>query len=517
MATRKETIKADPQVVYCPDIFAKRMTIKLIVRCHSCRNDTPISIGNYWKFRKNNTTPWSCQTCKRPAIALIARDNPLYKDETYRQRFRDLHKDPEYSKRVHSKTVFAKISATAKASWADRTKRAVQMAHRLTPAYRERISRWAKKQWADESYRSHQIDLRSQDEYRRRASAHSNKLWANPTYRALIINALDKARPSSAPKSNISSLQTILYKILEDLGLDYEQEGRGTIVGPIITSQQRFEGYSFDCLVRHNGRTLLIDCHGEYWHRGEVRLGRDRAKSTFINNYFPQYELLVIWEYEYRSPTRIKTIISERLGLTPPVPAEFSFDELEIATEEVTPELHCFLATNHYLANIGRSGSYRVIARHRDQIVGAAIFASPTRKESYERLGVKKTEILELTRFCIHSAYHKKNFASWLIGKAVRLVRVNKQTVRVLLSFADSGFGHNGTIYKATNWRHDGDVKPDYWYSDGKDWYHKKSIWDLANKLGQNESTYAATRGLRKVTGRGKHRFVLWLHSPSDH
>ncbi len=507
---RKQAVATDPQIVECPTTFTKGQIIWVRARCGHCAQIIKINVAAFWRTKQRDGQ-WTCYECRKPALTAQTKSNPLYKNEAYRQQFADLHKNPEYYNKVHNKEVRAKISITLKQLWADRLTKAKWLESRLTPEHRRKISIWAKQQWANPNYRQHQHKLRNTPEYKEKASARSLQLWNIPSYRALIIDALDKARPHSAPKSNISSLQNILYNILTEAGISYEAEGPATIIGPIATTNKQFEGYSFDCLVNHNGHKLLIECHGDYWHKDPIRQSRDLAKAIFINNYFKEYELLVIWEYEYRSPTRIKQIIAKRLGLDTPQPIDFSFKDIIITIEKTSKELYCFMATNHYLANIGRFGSHRIVARHNGKIVGAAVFSHPTRKESYERLKIKKSQILELTRFCIDESYHKKNFASWLLSKCIKIIKSNNQLVHVLLSFADSGFGHNGTIYKACNWVYDGAVKPDYWYSDGKNWFHKKSIWDLASKNGQKEVEYATQRGLNKVMGREKSRFLYWL------
>lgn len=504
--TRKNFILSDPQVIFCPKIFAKNSTIKLIVRCVQCNNHVTISLNAYWKRRQRG--PWACQNCLKPLLTETAKKNPLYQNPEYRQKFAELHNDPEYYSKVHSETARRKISASSKKAWQDPIKRKRHLSHRQTNHYKLRISEWAKQQWANPAYRQHQSELRATTDYVSMASKRSQALWADPAYRALIITALDKARPHSAPKTNISSLQSILYHILDDLKITYYKEGPQTIIGPIMTTKNRFEGYSFDCLVIHNNKKLLIECNGDYWHKDKVRHGRDQSKATFVNNYFGDYELLVIWEYEYRSPTRIKQIISEKLGLSKPADVKFDFKNVTVTTEPVTQELQCFLATNHYLANVGRAGSCRVVARLNNTIIGAAIFSHPTRKESYERLNINKSQVLELTRFCIRNSYHRKNFGSWLLSRSMKIVKQQIKTVEILLSFADAGFGHNGIIYKASNWQLDGQVKPDYWYSDGTNWYHKKSVWDLAKKNSQTESEYASTHNLKKVMGREKFRFI---------
>ncbi len=52
------------------------------------------------------------------------------------------------------------------------------------------------------------------------------------------------------------------------------------------------------------------------------------------------------------------------------------------------------------------------------------------------------------------------NSESWFIGRAIRHVRQQHPDVRWLVSYADPAQGHNGTIYKATNWTYEGMTEP---------------------------------------------------------
>jgi asparagine synthetase A len=80
----------------------------------------------------------------------------------------------------------------------------------------------------------------------------------------------------------------------------------------------------------------------------------------------------------------------------------------------------------------------------------------------------------------------------------------------VLVSFADSTFGHFGTIYKASNWKQLHVTKPDYHYISQEGFViHKKTLYDHAQKMGKSESDYVNQFGYMKVFGKSKTKFVL--------
>ena len=84
-------------------------------------------------------------------------------------------------------------------------------------------------------------------------------------------------------------------------------------------------------------------------------------------------------------------------------------------------------------------------------LVGVMVFALPPR-ETMIRYG---GETWELARLWIDDSM-PRNSESWFIGQAFAHIRRAYKRVEYLVSYADPSFGHVGTIYKATNWRSDG-------------------------------------------------------------
>jgi hypothetical protein len=116
--------------------------------------------------------------------------------------------------------------------------------------------------------------------------------------------------------------------------------------------------------------------------------------------------------------------------------------------------------------------------------------------------------VLEITRFCIEPKYQIKNMASWFLSRIIKLI---DSQYKIVVSFADTTVGHQGTIYKASNWKFDGIVEPDYYYSNGIEFFHKKSIWNQAKKLGITESELVIQAKLVKESCAEKHRYIKYL------
>ncbi len=306
-------------------------------------------------------------------------------------------------------------------------------------------------------------------EFKAHKSAASKKLWESEAFRVSVMKAL-------ADQPRISSLQLQLYQYLESLGADFDREGPETLIA----------WYAFDCKVRCGNKTILIECQGDYWHSVPAQVIRDRQKFTYISNYFPDHEVMYLWEHEFKCKEAIINKLSQKLGLTIDQ-VDFDFSELRIELAEAK-EIRGFLDSFHYLQS-GRSG-INVVAKLNGYIVGAVVYSKPIRNNmGYD---------YELARLCIHPLYHKHNFATWLIAKSMRFIKPNLKIV----AYSDSTVGHVGTVYKASNFKLDHIVEPDYWYVD-KDGFvmSKKVMYNHAKKMSSTEAEFAALKGYAKKFG----------------
>jgi hypothetical protein len=77
--------------------------------------------------------------------------------------------------------------------------------------------------------------------------------------------------------------------------------------------------------------------------------------------------------------------------------------------------------------------------------------------------------LFELSRLCIHpdTQQGEHNITSWFVSRAIKQLRKDTE-VKAIISYADSDF-HNGTIYRACNFKYCGltDPKKDFYYADG--------------------------------------------------
>jgi GNAT superfamily N-acetyltransferase len=411
------------------------------------------------------------------------------------------------------------IAESLRTYWSDPVLRAEMSARVLSwwddPAYREKQARAAaspdliavksenaRAQWQKPETRQAIIDgikkVWRDPAYRARASQIVKALWQNDEFKKK--QAVGRADMLANGKDSI--LERTAQILLDSLKIPYV---RHHVVGY----------FEFDLLIpSHN---VLVECNGEYWH--SMRKDRDAAKFTYVDTYFPEYSVLYLWERDFLNPNLIRHKLLRALfgddGGHHGECADFSFEDLEIklmdprakADKSYYSYAEEFLQSFHY-AGFGRSAKAAYGAYLGDTLIGVCKFCPPIRAEVATSMGMAQSQVLELDRFCIHPSYQKKNFASWLVSRCAKLAFSAHPGAACLVSFADSTFGHVGTIYKAANWKQVRIVPPDYHYVSPEGFVvHKKTLYDHASRVGRKEAEYAAQFGYAKAYGKSKTKF----------
>lgn len=346
--------------------------------------------------------------------------------------------------------------------------------------YRDKLSEAARRNWSNEEYRSKMLKIMASDDFSAKVSAQIKKKWESPEYAAKVMT------------NNKSSLEDKLASILDDLKIEYVR-------------QYHLGHWPFDFLIYNNPKDILIEVHGDYWHGTKVdyNRSRDQAKATFIERYHSdRYILKVIWEHEFLASNRIVSILSNILNISNDDIHDFAFKDLDIKSCD-NSEANLLLSKYHYSSNGGRSG-ISIGCYLDDTLIACAKFCNPNRTQSATRLGLDQKNLKELTRLVIHPSYQKRNLASFFLSKALKLVPCDN-----FITFADSTFGHTGSVYKACGWVLDGIVPPDYFYVD-KDGFvmHKRTLWGHAKKMSMSEKDFADKYGYITKYGKEKYRFI---------
>jgi hypothetical protein len=335
-------------------------------------------------------------------------------------------------------------------------------------------------------------------EVRQKLIQHAQLLWCREDYRkthTVAMNSLKvrekMAIARAAQSGRISSIQTMLYAYLDELGIEYHKESEQTRIGY----------YVFDCLVVNSNKKILIECQGDYWHSLENAERNDRSKFTYISKYFPEYEIMYVWEHEFYCKDRVLDRLKLKLGINIET-KEFKFKNL-IIREINSSETKTFLDLYHYLGKDRGGKAFGVFDC--DLLIAVIVFSPPLRQNTAGQFGLVDGEVRELSRLCIHPSYHKKNFASWLIKRTLKQI-----DCKLVIAYADTTVGHDGGIYKASNFKLHHIVPADYWYVDVSGYVmHKRTLYGKARSLKMTEAEFAETKGYIKKYGGEKLCYVF--------
>ena len=437
-----------------------------------------------------------CKTCKK---------DRLVRKDTVKKAQRELVEHECYAcsiKRKHQNNIYAESYQKRIGDIAFSKSVSDGVKSIITPEHRSILSEAAKTTWKikgvilreyrkTEKYKAAMAAIWNAPGYKERMAAKSSeqfkKLWQTDEYRSKMLSIRSKQR------QNISKPQQWLYDYLNDLNINYKSEHA---IGP----------YLFDCfLPLYN---TLIEVQGDYWHSLNKAISNDKAKASYIKN-FTNHKIIYLFEHEFYTKDGVINYLKEELNLKsiPQVDFEFSSVTLKHVTAS---EINNFMYKYHYIGPSNHSTNLAFFIN--DKIIACCSFNSLTRTETATRLQVNIDTIKELSRFCIHPSYQKKNFASWCIAKSIKWLRKHNTSISTLIAFSDKTFGHSGTIYKASNWKYDGDTPPSYHYINKDGWaMHKKTLYNRAVKNSMTEKEFATKYEYTKIHTLPKSRFIYQI------
>lgn len=140
-----------------------------------------------------------------------------------------------------------------------------------------------------------------------------------------------------------------------------------------------------------------------------------------------------------------------------------------------------------------------------DVFVGAVVYgpgASPSLGKKYE-LG--KYEVRELIRIALRSHVFP---VSQIVSESIKRLKLKSPQMRLIVSFADTAYGHHGGIYQAMNWIYTGMTEPSKQYLYRGRWVHSKSFSD-ASEWGGLSSVNTNSLLCKDIPG--KHRYLYPL------
>ena len=139
-------------------------------------------------------------------------------------------------------------------------------------------------------------------------------------------------------------------------------------------------------------------------------------------------------------------------------------------------EIVGFVENWHYSKNVnGLTTDYCFKLLDTDgNMVGAMIYGKIAMANVWKKYAEKETDLIELKRLCCIDNT-PKNTESFFIGHTLRWLKKNTD-IKTVISYADMTYSHEGTIYKASNFVHNGmTAKGKVIMYNGKR-YHDKTI-----------------------------------------
>lgn len=112
-------------------------------------------------------------------------------------------------------------------------------------------------------------------------------------------------------------------------------------------------------------------------------------------------------------------------------------------------------------------------------------------------------QYLELTRMALNG---KQESTSKAMSIAIKLIKKSNPTVKLLISYADKGQEHIGTIYQATNWYFVEDIE-----SSGEEVFYK-GRWSHS-RTPSSKLSVVEYRKLEKRKKAGKYKYIYPLHN----
>lgn len=125
-----------------------------------------------------------------------------------------------------------------------------------------------------------------------------------------------------------------------------------------------------------------------------------------------------------------------------------------------------FIEEHHYAHGSGNTGKCFGLFYKGDSstLHGVAMWQPPTYGAALSAFPVNPSSVCSLSRFCLRDD-RPSNAGSFLISKSIKMLETKRGSkYDMLITYADMACGHEGIIYKASNWLYNGLTRPRWVY-----------------------------------------------------
>ena len=134
-----------------------------------------------------------------------------------------------------------------------------------------------------------------------------------------------------------------------------------------------------------------------------------------------------------------------------------------------------FVEKWHYSGNVNGLRISQIFGLfHEKNLIGAMIYGALGMANNWKKFVEAESRVVELKRLCCIDKT-PKNTESYFIGKTLRWMKQNSD-YDLVVSYADTYYGHEGTIYKASNFKHMGLTTKGKVIDYNERYYHDKCI-----------------------------------------
>jgi hypothetical protein len=162
----------------------------------------------------------------------------------------------------------------------------------------------------------------------------------------------------------------------------------------------------------------------------------------------------------------------------------------------------------HYSRRMPNSKLVRIGVWEGGRFCGAILYGVGANRHIASPFGLEPTEVCELVRVAL--APGRQHPTSKCVAVSLKLLRRQSPGLRLVVSFADSGRGHRGTIYQATGWLYLGVSEQSYLKIRGEI-VHPRTVYDRYGPGGQSIAWLRQNVDPRaeRVEQAPKHKYVM--------
>lgn len=135
--------------------------------------------------------------------------------------------------------------------------------------------------------------------------------------------------------------------------------------------------------------------------------------------------------------------------IIPKTPKAYSFQRCELT------HIRDLIETHHYSHNVnGLDIRFCFCLTYGTELIAGMIYGRMAMRNAFLKYATREDDVIELRRLCCIDQT-PKNTESFFIAKSIQYL-TKRTPIKKIVSYADPTFGHNGTIYKASNFKLEG-------------------------------------------------------------